>query len=77
MKIGDRLPNGATCVDTFVGGDRRVVLAKWDDQYVTWRCDESWNCYWGHYHSQLIPAVRDYNDRCRMVSSLIQERRTP
>lgn len=32
-------------------------------QYVTWRCDNGNNYYWGHYCQTYETALQDYRER--------------
>lgn len=68
---GAVLPNSATVVEHSArsNGDT-VVLARWERggriEYVTWRCDENGNAYWGHYFSSSITAAAaDFDARCK------------
>jgi hypothetical protein len=69
---GDTLANGATVIDyterehEYQPGfteTHRVVLAHNGHMYVTWRCDEKGNTFWGHYHHKLDEARKDFHER--------------
>ena len=56
------LANGAEVLEQ--KGD--VVLAKFRDEYVTWKIDDSGNAYWGHYHGKdLVKAANEFAERSR------------
>jgi hypothetical protein len=64
IEVGQKLANGATVVAVKqVSTGDFVVLASWLDEYVTWRATDSTNTYWGHYFSDLVPAVKDFESR--------------
>ena len=83
--VGDRLPNGATVLDsvltqaeTYPDGTYRYgyVLAMTDRrEFVTWhlavRPNGEWVTTSGHYHPSVILAVRDYSDRVARGESLV------
>lgn len=71
----ETLKNGATVIER--RGD--VVLAKFRDEYVTWKTDDAGNAYWGHYHQDdLESAVAEFTKRaparCRQRSAITGQR---
>ena len=68
LVFGDVLPNGSTVVS--FDAETRTVLAKHGSQFVTWKVDESGNCFWGNYfpiktysHRAIVLAAADYEER--------------
>ena len=66
MQVGDKLPNGATLLDT--RQDRHgetIVLASFGSEYVNWITskDDAASTYWGHYFGDLKTAVADFEAR--------------
>lgn len=57
---GSPLPNGATVIEA----SREHVLARYNDEYVTWGFDpRTGDTFWGHYFADLLLAVLDFNER--------------
>lgn len=53
---------GFTIVDSIFVGDSEFVLGVNNANpamYVTWKCADRINYYWGHYHTDQIAAKRD------------------
>lgn len=82
MQVGYQLKNGATIVAAFQHGDDpncvRVVLCTWPRnalrEFVTWRCDNKGNAFWGNYHRTLDAALDDFLLRCKKeVPGLIEQ----
>lgn len=66
IRKGTVLANGATVLRAHaVGLGDWVVLAEWYDgtEFVTWRCNDRGECYWGHYYRGLVEALRDFDER--------------
>ena len=42
--------------------------------YVTWKCADGYNYYWGHYHSDQIAAKRDLLMRANEELDYIEQR---
>lgn len=71
-RIGAKLPNNATLIrwDNIPGG--KLVLAKFGNDYVTWRANSEGECYWGHYHQEdLAGAAAEYSTRLRDTLSIL------
>jgi hypothetical protein len=73
--FGIRLPNGATVIQARrIDIDAHIVLARFDNGYVTWQADNSGCTYWGHYFGDtdcdLACALQDFQTRaagaCRL-----------
>lgn len=68
IKVGDKLPNGATALQVrVVAPNRSVVLAIFHDEFVTWEAGLAAGeiqTYWGHYYYDDLPtALVDFNER--------------
>lgn len=63
------LANGAKALKWApIGSGRRVVLATYQGQFVTWIAEfdreSGWECYWGHYlGDDLRRALKDFDER--------------
>lgn len=70
MKGIRTLKNGAVVLseETF-DSDSSVVLAWNGRDYVTWRCFDGTDCYWGHYFSDLAMAKSDFWERIGRATS--------
>lgn len=72
IRKGTVLANGATVLTAkAIGHSRWIVLAEWNNEYVTWEADSPANTYWGHYFHGLVEAVRDFERRCYSGQSSI------
>ena len=61
FEFGDKLPNGSTVIRYA----DLIVLAYFNEQFVTWRCDNEGNTYSGHYFGDDIEAAgADFKKRC-------------
>ena len=61
---GDTLPNGATVVA--INRVSRVVLAKFRNEYVSWRIGDNADTYWGRYYSEdYDESWERYMQRCQ------------
>lgn len=59
-----RLDNGYTVLEAVAVSDAEyVILAVGCRQFATWRATSPSNCYWGHYHWTLKPALTDFANR--------------
>lgn len=66
IRRGTELANGATVLlAKAVGPGEWVVLAEWNDEFVTWRVNDRAECYWGNYFRGCVEAARDYLARSR------------
>lgn len=71
LETNDTLPNGAQVILA----SKDTVLA-WRSkenttEYITWNYMTSGNeidCYWGHYFTDSVAAIKDYNKRSRRLS---------
>jgi hypothetical protein len=69
ITLANCLPNGAMILERrqskgASGGF--VVLCCWEQsvaKYVTWRVDSLGNAFWGHYHTDITSAAKDYAER--------------
>jgi hypothetical protein len=61
-----KLKSGATIL--MLMGD--TVLARYGNQFVTWKIDGEGNAYWGHYFNanQFNKAVNDFHSRVEHVT---------
>lgn len=63
----ETLPNGARVLKMERIEDGWLVLAQqrkpWGYEYVTWLTDEDYNCFHGHYSSDVSMANSDFNQR--------------
>lgn len=67
---GNKLPNGATIIDSFQYGENElIVIAISHSDYVTWHANaHDGQTFWGNYfHENLKGAVQDYEDRLNKV----------
>jgi hypothetical protein len=67
---GISLANGAKilAMGPYRHDDTRIVLAKYNGMYVTWRAakrpaSKIYDCYWGHYHSDNDKAFNEFCER--------------
>jgi|10_taG_2_1085330.scaffolds.fasta_scaffold01046_14 hypothetical protein len=76
MGTSNVLANGAEIVQRWqvgqVGKDTTetpdwIVLAKWGNEYATWRVSHDGHAYWGHYFNTYSAAMTDYQKRVRWV----------
>ena len=47
-------------------GESEIVLGVHQtrpNMFVTWECDNKTNYYWGHYHTNLLDAQKDFCKR--------------
>jgi hypothetical protein len=64
VSIGDVLGNGALILDIKgVAPHGRVILAKMDDHYSTYRLDSDGLCYTGRHFETELEARQDFEDR--------------
>lgn len=57
----EQLSNGAYVIDKRDG----IVLAKRNNEFITWRVDENGACYLGHYFANFFNASNDYANRVK------------
>ena len=60
--MGIRQNEGYAITDSFHLGKEEFVLGvhlKAANQYVTWRCRNQTDYYWGHYFNDLFSAQKD------------------
>ncbi len=60
-KPTDKMKNGAIVID--YDAPSTVVVASFNGQFVTWKCDDDGNAYWGHYFDNVCNAVADFQKR--------------
>ena len=57
------LKNGANVLAFKPSQNGFVVMAKFNDSFVTWFVDKQKNAYWGHYFDTENAALDDFNNR--------------
>lgn len=67
MSSNLKLPMAHTVLQTDGDDNGRVVLCHLPDDkatpFATWRVGRNGHCYWGHYHTTLTEAAKDFNER--------------
>ena len=75
--MSDRNNAGFQIIDSIFIGDSEFVLGvnkANPTMYVTWKCADGYNYYWGHYHSDQIAAKRDLLKRANEELNYIEQR---
>ena len=76
-----RINAGYVISDSIHVGDSEFVLGVSQyipNDYVTWKCNDGTNYFWGHYHSDPIKAVKDLVSRAmEEIQALEEQRFTP
>jgi hypothetical protein len=76
-----RINAGYVITDSIHVGDSEFVLGVSQyipNDYVTWKCKDGTNYFWGHYHSDPIKAVKDLVSRAmEEIQALEEQRFTP
>ena len=75
--MSDRNNAGFQIIDSIFIGDSEFVLGvnkANPTMYVTWKCADGYNYYWGHYHSDQIAAKRDLLMRANEELDYIEQR---
>lgn len=76
-----RINAGYVISDSIHVGDSEFVLGVSQyipNDYVTWKCKDGTNYFWGHYHSDPIKAVKDLVSRAmEEIQALEEQRFTP
>ena len=68
---------GFQIVDSIFIGESEFVLGinkANPTMYVTWKCADETNYYWGHYHTDQIAAKRDLLKRAQEELDVIEQR---
>ena len=68
---------GFQIIDSIFIGDSEFVLGvnqATPTMYVTWKCADGHNYYWGHYHTDQIAAKRDLLKRANEELDFIEQR---
>ena len=58
---------GYEIINSMKIGENEVVLGAKKEgyvKYVTWECKDGNNYFWGHYHTDLLTAQKDFCERC-------------
>lgn len=57
---------GYEIINSMKIGESEIVLGARDGYmaYVTWECKDGNNYFWGHYHTDLLSAQKDFCKRC-------------
>lgn len=69
---------GFEIVDSIFIGDSEFVLGvnkTSPAMYVTWKCADGTNYYWGHYHTDQIAAKRDLLKRAQEELDYMEQHR--
>jgi hypothetical protein len=61
------LNNGAEVLEKHP--ETETILARFRDEFVTWKYNSDGEVYWGHYFKSIIPAVYDYQKRIKKEDS--------
>lgn len=71
------LENGALELDRYNAPDQTGVVLAFHEQsphpYVTWLVDRDGSTYAGHYHSDVVPALADFNKRLVRARSAFED----
>ena len=68
---------GFEIIDSIFIGESELVLGvnkANPTMYVTWKCADGTNYYWGHYHTDQIAAKRDLLKRALEELNAIEQR---
>lgn len=68
---------GFQIIDSIFIGESEFVLGvnqATPTMYVTWKCADRHNYYWGHYHTDQIAAKRDLLKRANEELDFIEQR---
>lgn len=69
---------GFTIIDSIFVGDSEFILGINNANpamYVTWKCADRTNYYWGHYHTDQIAAKRDLLKRAQEELDYMEQHR--
>ena len=72
-----RINAGFQIVDSIFIGESEFVLGvnkATPTMYVTWKCADGANYYWGHYHTDQIAAKKDLLKRALEELDAIEQR---
>ena len=77
--MGIRQNEGYAITDSFHLGKEEFVLGvhlKAANQYVTWRCRNQTDYYWGHYFQDLFAAQKDFAARIQEKITQMEEEKS-
>ena len=65
MKVGETVKNGSVVIAVKKLSNKEIVLCLWNDitPYVTWNCYDNGITENGHYHRNLMDAVKEFEER--------------
>lgn len=73
-----RINQGYEIIQSIEIGSAEFVLGvnvKAPNQYVTWKCSDKDNYYWGHYMDSRLAATRDLCERVLEEVQFLEDRR--
>lgn len=76
--MGKRINQGYEIIQSIEIGSAEFVLGvnvKAPNQYVTWKCSDKDNYYWGHYMDSRLAATRDLCERVLEEVQFLEGRR--